>query len=137
MAALNSRPQAGSEAALAGQVIVLLEDDDLIRRATERMLRRFGAEVITAGNSRDALTTASERSLTPSCVIADYWLTPEENGLSAVTAIREATGGTLHGLIITGDLSREIADAVALAGFVLLRKPVDVNKFIDAIARST
>jgi len=137
---MNAAPtQSGpdSRTTLAGQVIILLEDDELIRRATERMLRRFGAEVVTGANSREALAAVAQRNLTPSCVIADYWLSHEEDGLSAASAIRAAVPGRLRGLIITGDLSREVADDVARAGFELLRKPVNVDKFLDALTRSS
>ncbi|WP_340115851.1 response regulator [Pelagibius sp. 7325] len=122
---------------LAGQVIVLLEDDELIRRATERMLRRFGAEVVIGTSSSEALEAAAARNLTPSCIIADYWLSPQEDGLSAAAAVRAAvraaTAKPLRGLIITGDLSKEVAEDVRRAGFVLLRKPVNVDKFLDAL----
>jgi ActR/RegA family two-component response regulator len=121
--------------ALAGEVIVLLEDDDLVCRATERMLRRFGAEVIIATGSAEAIAIAAGRRLVPSCVIADYWLSGAESGLNAASAVRKSTAGALRGLIITGDLSREVADDVAAAGFRLLRKPVTVEKFLDALTK--
>ena len=123
-------PRAGS---LAGRVIVLLEDDELIRRATERMLTRFGATVVSGARGADVLAEISERKLTPSCVIADYWLGRQENGLAAAAAIRQACSGPVLGLIITGDLSQAISDEVAQAGFRLLRKPVNVDSFLDAI----
>jgi DNA-binding NtrC family response regulator len=118
---------------LAGKVIVLLEDDELVRRATERMLSRFGAEVVTGTSSAEALAAISSRRLTPSCVIADYWLSHDEDGLTAACAVREAAGSPIQGLIITGDLSDEVASNVADAGFRLLRKPVNVDSFLDAI----
>jgi hypothetical protein len=71
----------------------------------------------------------------PSCVIADYWLSGTESGLNAAAAVRKSTAGTLRGLIITGDLSREVAEDVAAAGFQLLRKPVAVEKFLDALTK--
>ena len=122
---------------LVGQVIVLLEDDELIRRATERMLRRFGAEVVTATSSGEALKVIATRNLTPSCVIADYWLSQQEDGLSAATAIRNAARQPLRGVILTGDLSKEVADNVRRAGFILLLKPVNVDKFLDALTSTT
>ncbi len=122
------------EASLAGKVIVLLEDDALVRRATERMLSRFGAEVVTGASSAEVLAAISDRKLTPSCVIADYWLSHNENGLAAARAVREAAGSPIQGLIITGDLSDEVANNVAKAGFRLLRKPVNVDSFLDAIS---
>jgi len=129
------KPDRGSDRrdALAGEVIVLLEDDDLVCRATERMLRRFGAEVIIATGSAEAIQLAAGRGLVPSCVIADYWLKGAESGLNAAAAVRESTRGALRGFIITGDLSREVADRVAAAGFRLLRKPVAVESYLDAL----
>jgi CheY-like chemotaxis protein len=97
------------------------------------MLRRFGAEVIIAGGSQEAIAIAAGRRLVPSCVIADYWLSGAESGLNAAAAVRESTKGALRGLIVTGDLSREVADNVAAAGFRLLRKPVAVEAYIDAL----
>ncbi len=113
----------------------MLEDDELVRRATERMLRRFGAEVVPGASSREVLAALASRNLTPSCVIADYWLSREEDGLTAAAAVREAAGSAIQGLIVTGDLSQEVADDVARAGFLLLRKPVNVDSFISALLR--
>jgi hypothetical protein len=48
-------------------------------------------------------------------------------------AIRNAAVAPVRGLIITGDLSKEVADDVAGAGFGLLRKPVNVDDFLDAL----
>lgn len=123
-------PRAGS---LDGKVIVLLEDDELIRRATGRMLNRFGATVVSGVSLEEVLAEIQEKDLTPSCVIADYWLGRQESGLAAAIAVRDASTEAVLGLIITGDLSQEIADEVTGAGFRLLRKPVNVDSFLDAI----
>ena len=125
------RPRTDS---LAGKVIVLLEDDELIRRATERMLRRFGATVVTGASSREVLAEIAAQELTPGCVIADYWLNQEERGVAAAFAVQQASSAPVQGIIITGDLSDEVSEEVAEAGFKLLRKPVNVDAFLDAIS---
>ena len=127
------RPQAES---LAGRLIVLLEDDELIRRATERMLRRFGADVIAGASSSQVMAALATENLIPDCVIADYWLNRDENGVAAAESVRQVSGPTILGLIITGDLSEEISREVDQAGFRLLRKPVNVDSFLDAIIGS-
>ncbi len=132
------QPQTATDrkSSLVGKVIVLLEDDELIRRATERMLRRFGAEVVTGISSQEVLGAIADRGLTPSFVIADYWLSRQEDGVTAAATVCDAMGMQARGLIITGDSSQEIAENVAEAGFRLLRKPVNVDSFLDAILRT-
>jgi two-component system, sensor histidine kinase len=123
--------------ALAGKVIVILEDDELVRRATERVLRRFGAEVVASRTSAEALAALAERGLVASCVVADFWLSRAESGLAAVACLRAGSGAAQGvspaAVIVTGDLSRETAAAVAEAGFPLLRKPVDINLFVTTL----
>lgn len=141
----SERAVAPGRNALAGKVIVILEDDELVRRATERVLRRFGAEVVAGRTSAEALAALAERDLAANCVVADFWLSREESGLAAVARLRAAAGarpGDAPGavpsalptaVIVTGDLSRETAEAVAGAGFPLLRKPVEIDRFVTAL----
>jgi two-component system, sensor histidine kinase len=131
----QSRAAAPRTDALAGEVVVILEDDELVRRATERLLRRFGAEVVGARSSGEALKQLSCRGLLATAVVADYWLNHEESGLAAVGSLRTAISPVLRGIIVSGDVSQETARAVTLAGFRLLRKPVDVDSFIDVLMR--
>src|SRR5690606_12798773 len=139
------RAAAPGRDALAGKVIVILEDDELVRRATERVLRRFGAEVVAGRTSAEALAALAERGLVANCVVADFWLSREESGLAAVArlcagpdarpygAAGVPPGETPTAIIVTGDLSRETAEAVAGAGIPLLRKPVDIDRFVTAL----
>lgn len=129
----SSRPATANQERLTGKVVVVLEDDELVRRATERLLRRLGAEVAAGRTSGEVLEVLSRRGLCASCAVADYWLSGEEGGLAAVARLCEATGRALPAVIITGDLTPETAEAVAAAGFPLLRKPVDVDRFIQAL----
>lgn len=124
---------AAGRVSVAGKVIVILEDDELVRRATERLLQRLGAEVVSGRTSAEIVAALSARGLVPACVVADFWLSSEESGLAAASVIAALAEPTPHTIIVTGDLSREVADAVAQAGFRLLRKPVEVEKFLQAL----
>src|SRR3546814_4354741 len=110
---------------LAGEVVVVLEDDELVRRATERLLRRFGAEVGAGRRAGEVLESLTARGLVHSCIVVDFWLSREENGLSAVTRLRESAGGHPRRLVVTGELSRDTAEAVTTAGPPTLPQPVE------------
>ena len=116
---------------------MILEDDELVRRATERLLRRFGAEVVAGRTTAEVLEALSARGLAPACVVADFWLSSGESGLAAAARLRGLAGRPVRTVIVTGDVSRETAEAVAGAGCRLLRKPVDVDSFLDALARDS
>ena len=130
----RSQAATAERASLAGRVIVILEDDELVRRATERLLQRFGALVVGGRTSAEIADALAARGLVPACVVADFWLRGEESGLAAAARIRALAAPPPRTIIVTGDLSREVAEAVADAGFRLLRKPVDVESFLAALS---
>ncbi|WP_299396962.1 response regulator [Pelagibius sp.] len=119
---------------LGGETIVLFEDDDLVRRATQRMLQRLGAQVVVGNTSAEAVAHLREQGATPTWIIADYWFTRQEDGLVATKAVRNAVGDQIRALIITGDSSSEVANAVRSAGLHLLRKPVNTDRIIEILA---
>ena len=119
---------------LDGKTILLFEDDELVRRATERLLKRLGAWVVVAESSSQALENLQTAGATPSWVVADYWFTRQEDGLTAAKIVRDAMGPTVKCLVVTGDDSTEIARAVEAAGFLLLRKPINIDRFIAVLA---
>lgn len=130
----TSEPAPKTTTPLARQTIVLFEDDDLVRRATERLLRRLGAEVVAGMGSAEVLASLEASGAVPSSVVADYWFTRLEDGVAATEAVRSAFGSEVKGVIVTGDSSSEITQAVEAAGFQLLRKPVNIDHFIAALA---
>lgn len=119
---------------LDGMTILLFEDDDLVRRATERLLKRLGADMVVAESSTEALERLRAVGTTPSWVIADYWFTRQEDGLTAAKTVQQAMGPGVKGLVITGDGSAEIETAVEGAGFLLLKKPINIDSFIAVLA---
>ena len=128
--------QAKADPPLGGETIVLFEDDDLVRRATQRMLQRLGAQVVIGNTSAEAVEHLRAQGAAPTWVIADYWFSRLEDGLVATQAVRDAVGGEIKGLIITGDSSVEVANAVRAAGLHLLRKPVNTDRIIAILAEN-
>ncbi len=130
----NENPGAMAAEPLAGKTMVLFEDDELVQRATLRMLQRLGATVFVSASSGEALERLRQADTVPDWVVADYWFTRQEDGLAAATAVRAALGPKVRGLIVTGDGSPAIAASVEAAGFHLLRKPVNIDLFISILA---
>ena len=66
---------------------LVIDDSRAIRMILGRMLNRFGYEVCSAANGREALNMIGDQSLDLSVILVD-WYMPEMNGLEFVKAIR-------------------------------------------------
>ena len=66
---------------------LVIDDSRAMRMILGRMLNRFGYEVCSAANGREALNMIDGQSLDLSVILVD-WYMPEMNGLEFVKAIR-------------------------------------------------
>lgn len=66
---------------------LVIDDSRAIRMILGRTLNRFGYEVCSAANGRDALDMICAQSLDLAVILVD-WNMPEMNGLEFVKAIR-------------------------------------------------
>ncbi len=83
---------------LSGRVL-LVDDDPLVRRALERVLRHSGLDVVTAGDGREALALL-DGGLDVDVILSDVVM-PNLNGLELRAAIREL-GNERPVLLMTG-----------------------------------
>ncbi|HNR23387.1 MAG TPA: ATP-binding protein [Steroidobacteraceae bacterium] len=113
--------------------VILVEDNDGVRMATELFLKVQGHETVSARSVSEAeQLTASMRA--GDVVIADYHLEGSCNGLELLARLRERVGEEVPGVILSGDLPaviRSISAPVPRCRF--LGKPVDTGALIEAI----
>ena len=112
--------------------LLLVEDNDGVRLATETFLRFEGYEV------RSAATAAEAQSLLSRCpadiVITDYHLDSDNTGLDLLIRIRQHLGRAIPGIILSGDVQRVLrAVKSPLANCRFLSKPVEIGELIGAI----
>jgi CheY-like chemotaxis protein len=121
-----------SRTASAGKLIVVIDDDPLVREATGMLLRSWGCQVITAESYDDAVTrlAASEGGRRPDLIVCDYHLSKGATGIDAVRRLRRAF--EIPALLITGDASSPSKDA-STGGYRLLHKPVNAEAFRAAL----
>ncbi len=122
------RPEAVSESDsiwLQGKVLVAIDDDPAILDGIEFLLEYWGARVVCGGTVRDVLEALYGAQLRPDLVIADYRLTGGDTGLGAVESLRAIFGGTLPAVIITGDTSPTVTQAIEDSGCRVVHKPID------------
>jgi len=111
--------------------VLVVDDEELYRRALERILRRVGHEVITAREAKEALAIVAEQP--PDLVLSDIQM-PGINGLELVRQIKDVAPD-LPCIVITGYGSAEQSvEALRAGAFWYLEKPFDQGH-LDVVRR--
>jgi CheY-like chemotaxis protein len=121
-----------SDKAGAGQTILVVEDEELVRNLTTRILRSRGYEVHVAGSGTEALQVSEQCSGDVHLLLADLKM-PEMNGLEVAQRLR-SRWPQMRVLYMSGygtdvDLVRQALDE----GTAFLPKPFDLNTLIEKV----
>jgi FixJ family two-component response regulator len=115
-------------------VVAIVDDEDSVRRALERLLRSAGIDPEVFSSGENFLASLGGRR--PDCVVLDLHM-PGVTGFD-VQARLNASGLRIPVIIITGHDSAESRDRVsALGACAYLRKPVGAKVLLEAIERAT
>jgi len=104
-----------------GVPVLLVEDDDILRRSMTQLLQRWGIEVHAAANEDEALRLARADTQVR-LIIADYNLT-SRTGVEVVRELRKAFGAETPAFIVTADAEPKVLDGIRGAGLPVLIKP--------------
>jgi FixJ family two-component response regulator len=111
--------------------LVVVDDDDDIRRAVGRFLRSYGHEVHVFDSAEAYLAGMRPAD----CAILDVGL-PGLSGLELDERLKQE-GHRIPVVFITARDELDILTAVQRTHWPLLKKPLDANSLLDAITRAT
>lgn len=115
------------------QRILLLDDDQAVRRALHLMLRAHGYDV--RSHESAALLLADRAVAGAAFLIADYRLS-EKDGIEVLRALR-AAGWQGRAVLITGDATAALRAAALAAGYAaVLEKPLQPHDVLGALGSS-
>lgn len=113
--------------------ILLLDDDDAVRKRLEHILRRSGYQVYAASNPTEAMTWLDEETTLPDLLITDLVM-PVMNGVEMVNLIHEKHPA-LNVLYISGQLPEELIPQVMVdEGRIFLQKPFSIKELTNKLA---
>jgi len=114
--------------------ILLVDDDDDIRKALQEALQAWGANV-AAFSSLSAITNylAAGNYPAPDIIISDYQLEGDTTGNQVVSVARQAVNTKLPAVIITANTTVEIQQEIKCFGYDVMIKPVDISKLKNMI----
>ena len=135
--ALPRPPVTGlAEQALEGQLVLVVDDDDVNRMLISEVLKNAGAEVTTAEDGQSAL--ACLRHTRPAVVVMD-WQMPGMDGLTATLKLRQGEAGERSRDVpvigLTANAFAEDRHACLAAGMnQVMTKPVDRHQLLAELA---
>lgn len=114
--------------------LILLEDNDAVRAATELFLSLEGYETLSAGSAAETEKVLSQ-ILPGDIVIADYHLNGNLTGLDILLQLRSRQKRDIPAILLSGDVQSMMRVVKApMARCRFLSKPVDTKALLDAIA---
>jgi PAS domain S-box-containing protein len=114
----------------AGRRLLIVEDDKITRRSLELLMRSRNFQITVCENSEQALKQLTQNALEPQLVITDLRLPGADSGLSWLRKLRQLLQPRIPVIVITGDISSDLHDAVEAMDCILLTKPVRAEKLL-------
>ncbi|HEY7112146.1 MAG TPA: response regulator [Thermoanaerobaculia bacterium] len=115
-------------------LVAIVDDEEPVRRALGRLIRsaQFEAEIFPSGD--EFLETVSDHR--PDCIVLDLHM-PKVDGFQVQSWLARANI-RIPIIVITGqDTAESQARAMGAGAVAYLRKPVDGETLLDAIASAT
>lgn len=120
---------------LRGRLLVIIDDEIMIREALFGLMAGWGCEVIAGENADEILAQLGDRK--PAAIIADWRLRDGRLGSGEIAALRTHFGCVIPALLVTGDTA---PDAAREANLPVIRKPVQgfrLRAELDALLAQT
>ncbi len=120
--------------ASAERLVVLIEDERIIRDATQTLLTAWGCRVIASATADEAVAELAASGQTPDLIIADFRLAGGHTGIDAIHQVQEAVGSPVPAVLITGDANADHLKQAREHGYPVLHKPVAPAKLRALVA---
>jgi CheY-like chemotaxis protein/anti-sigma regulatory factor (Ser/Thr protein kinase) len=115
-------------------VVLLIDDEREIREAMRELLVPRHVKLIEAATIAEALA-AARNSGRIDLILADLRLRGQEDGISAVSAVRRITGDSTLAVLITGETSPAALREAQESGLVIMFKPLRPQDLLGLIER--
>ncbi|MEO6012370.1 MAG: CheR family methyltransferase [Devosia sp.] len=115
--------------------ILVVEDDPEIRELMQLLLVQEGHEVKTAADGPLALDIVAKHGFVPQLIVADFNLPNGMDGIEVISGLRGGLHDNVPAIILTGDISTDALQSIALLECLHFSKPVKAIELVAAIGR--
>jgi two-component system cell cycle sensor histidine kinase/response regulator CckA len=132
---IPSRTELPALPAGAGETILVVEDNAVVRKALVDSLRLLNYRVLEVSNGQEALEMLEQREGEVALVLSDVVM-PRMSGIALLHALRER-GLTVHVVMLSGHpVEREMEGLQAKGMVDWLPKPPRLEQLAEAVARA-
>ncbi|ASP19634.1 sensor protein divL [Antarctobacter heliothermus] len=135
---LKRSPAARQRLRDSGLIVLLVENDNELRRALSLLIERWGGSVLDASNAEEADALLNDLGILPDALLVDYNLGDgKQDGLSLVRQLR-ARDARLPARLMSANRSNELHLLCDAAQVGLMTKPInteDLESFLFAATR--
>nr|WP_050772500.1 PAS-domain containing protein [Sagittula stellata] len=117
-----------SEESLEGFIALVVENDENVLFATCQTLETWGASVLGARSTEEAIGHLRDMGIPPDIMLVDYQLDGDDTGLSTIARVRAEFGTLVPAIMITADRRDRLLRAGAEQDFSVMTKPVQVSR---------
>jgi len=132
---VTGRQELSATADSAAGTILLVDDEDVVRRSMRRLLKQAGYKVVEAADGREAVTWYQDADPHPDLVILDVEM-PELDGVGALLELQQIDP-RVRVAFLTGDTTDARAEALKDLGDVdVLTKPLAAGELLLRVSRA-
>ena len=134
-------PVCAKDSVLSGAFIVVIDDDQESRFATEAIFKSWRCHVIAGSTGAVVRHELSQHLRQPDLIVADYWLNEGETGLAIIQDLRREAEMRIPAIILTADYDVARAVLAEAIDIVFLQKPANAQRIrrvvMDLIPKMT
>lgn len=120
-------PRPGGDMPL-DRIALVVENDADVLFATTQTLQTWGASVMAARSTDEALAFVRDIGMAPDIMLVDCHLDGADTGLHAIEAVRRETGVHVPAIMITADRGESLLRAGSRLDFAVMTKPLQVAR---------
>ncbi|MHA7971704.1 hybrid sensor histidine kinase/response regulator [Rhizobium sp. CAU 1783] len=107
-------------------IVLIVENDADELHAMTQKLESWGASVLAAASTAEAVALMQEIGTPPDILLADYQLDEDDNGIETIRTLRALAGVEIPAVIISANRQREFLRLGNEMSFAVLTKPVQL-----------
>ena len=116
--------------------VLLVDDEDVMRRSSARLLRQIGHDVVQATNGQEALDAYEQADVKPDVVILDMDM-PVLRGDECFARLKEMDPD-VKAIVVSGYIGKELYGELYEQGIIaILDKPFEIAALQDVLAKIT